>query len=60
MILKAAKDEGCGVIDLYQAVATADLFDPDGIHPNAAGAKRIAETVFKTLRENRKDKAGKD
>jgi len=49
MILKVAKDESCGVIDLYKAVATKDLFDQDGIHPNAAGAKRIAETVFATL-----------
>ena len=49
MILKVAKEEGCGVIDLYKAVATKELFDQDGIHPNAAGAKRIAETVFATL-----------
>jgi lysophospholipase L1-like esterase len=49
MILKVAKEEGCGVIDLYKAVATKELFDQDGIHPNAAGAKKIAETVFATL-----------
>jgi len=54
VILKVAKDEGCGVIDLYRAVATKDLFDQDGIHPNAAGAKRIAETVFATLRSKKK------
>ena len=59
MILKVAKDEGCAVIDLYRAVATKDLFDQDGIHPNAAGAKRIAETVFATLTAKKKDKSGK-
>ena len=47
--LKVAKDEGCEGIDLYRAVATADPFDPDGIHPNAAGARKIAETVFASL-----------
>ncbi|MBV8879668.1 MAG: hypothetical protein JO332_06890 [Planctomycetaceae bacterium] len=54
MILKVAKEEGCGVIDLYKAVATPDLFDPDGIHPNAAGAKRIAETVSASLSPGKK------
>lgn len=49
IILKAAKDEGCAVIDLYKAVATPELFDPDGIHPNAAGAKKIAEIVYASL-----------
>ena len=54
MILKVAKEEGCGVIDLYKAVATPDLFDPDGIHPNAAGARKIAETVFAALGSKKK------
>ena len=56
MILRVAKDEGCGVIDLYRAVATKDLFDQDGIHPNAAGAKRIAETVFASLKAKKNPK----
>jgi lysophospholipase L1-like esterase len=54
IILKVAKDEGCPVIDLYKAVATPDLFDQDGIHPNAAGAKKIAETVYASLKARSK------
>jgi lysophospholipase L1-like esterase len=54
MILKVAKEEGCGVIDLYKAVATKDLFDQDGIHPNASGARRIAETVYASLGPKKK------
>jgi lysophospholipase L1-like esterase len=56
MILKVAKDEGCSVIDLHAAVATKDLFDQDGIHPNAAGAKKIAEVVYATLTARKKGK----
>ena len=29
-----------------------ELFGPDGLHPNAAGAKVIAEAVFRTLCNN--------
>lgn len=58
MILKVAKEEGCSVIDLHTAVASPDLFDPDGIHPNASGAKKIAETVYASLAA-KKPKAGK-
>jgi lysophospholipase L1-like esterase len=54
LIVKVAKEEGCGTIDLYRAVATKDLFDQDGIHPNAAGARKIAETVFASLSAKRK------
>lgn len=49
MLLKIAKEESCGVIDLFTAVAAKDLFDGDGIHPNAAGARKIAETVHAAL-----------
>jgi len=57
MILKVARQEECSVIDLYRAVGAKELFDQDGIHPNAAGAKKIAETVSASLAA--KKKAGK-
>ncbi len=47
MIQKVARGEGCGVIDLRAAVTGEDLFAPDGIHPNAAGAHKIAEAVIR-------------
>jgi lysophospholipase L1-like esterase len=53
IILKVAKEEGCPVIDLYRAVATKELFDQDGIHPNASGARKIAETVAAALKEKK-------
>ena len=50
IILRVAKEEGCPVIDLFTAVGTKDLFDGDGIHPNAAGARKIADAVALALR----------
>lgn len=47
---KVAKEEGAGLIDLHSAVAAPELFDKDGVHPNAAGAKKIAETVHAALK----------
>jgi len=49
LLTKVAKEEGVAVIDLHAAVATKDLFVGDGVHPNVAGAKRIAETVHAAL-----------
>lgn len=50
ILLRVAKEEGCPVIDLFAAVGTKDLFDADGIHPNAAGARKIAEAVSLAIR----------
>jgi lysophospholipase L1-like esterase len=50
VLRKVAKEEGAGLIDLHSAVAAPDLFDKDGVHPNAAGAKKIAETVHAALK----------
>lgn len=53
ILKKVAKAEGCPVIDLHAAVATAELFVKDGVHPNAAGARKIAETVLAAITEKK-------
>lgn len=40
-----AKEAGVKIIDLYTALSDMPKLFPDKIHPNAAGAKIIAETV---------------
>ena len=45
-----AAENGAELVDLYALTqGKRELFGPDGLHPNAAGAKRIAEAVFRTL-----------
>jgi len=49
LIRTVAKDTGATVIDLYAALGgKADLF-PDTVHPNEAGAKLMAATVYRAL-----------
>jgi lysophospholipase L1-like esterase len=49
---QVAKETGADVIDLYTALADhKDLF-PDKVHPNAAGAKLMAQTIHKALTAN--------
>lgn len=44
------KNKLAGLIDLHSAFAGADdLVQPDGIHPNDAGARKMAEIVAKTI-----------
>jgi lysophospholipase L1-like esterase len=52
MIRKVAEAEKLPLIDVQAGIASAELFDKDGIHPNAAGAKRIAELVAAALKGN--------
>ena len=41
---------GTELVDLYALTqGKRELFSPDGLHPNAAGAKVIAEAVFRAL-----------
>ena len=51
VIRKVAKDEGLTVIDLYQALSGKPALFPDKIHPNAAGAKLMAQTIHTVLRK---------
>ena len=50
VLVKVAREEGAKLIDLHSAVAAKNLFAADGVHPNAAGAKKIAETVCAALK----------
>ncbi len=48
-LVKVAKEMNLPTIDLYTALSgKAEMF-PDKIHPNAAGARVLAETVAKAL-----------
>lgn len=44
-----AKESNVKIIDLYTALSDKPKLFPDKIHPNAAGAKIIAETVHKAI-----------
>lgn len=49
-VKKLAADEGLPVIDINSATAShQEFFKLDGLHPNAGGAKLIAETIYNTL-----------
>lgn len=53
MIERVARDRQVPVIDLYAALqGRADLFS-NGIHPNAEGARLIAETVAEAIQRDR-------
>ena len=48
-----AAENGTELVDLYALTqGKRELFGPDGLHPNAAGARRIAEEVFRTVCED--------
>ena len=49
IIEKIAKEENLPLIDLYTPFIGKEYLVPDKVHPNAAGAKLLAETVFKTI-----------
>jgi acyl-CoA thioesterase I len=49
MTQKVAKSENATLIDLYTPMLDKAALAPDGIHPDSAGAKIIAEEVYKAL-----------
>jgi acyl-CoA thioesterase I len=48
---QVAKETGAPVIDLHQALTHRAECFPDGVHPNAAGARVIAQAVFAALKK---------
>ena len=48
-----AKEKKLPVIDLFQALDEHRDLLPDGVHPNAAGAKIIAKTVHAAIVEEK-------
>ena len=49
-IKKVAAEKKLTVIDLHTALADQKAMFPDNIHPNAAGAKLMAETIFAVVK----------
>lgn len=48
-IEKVATEKGLPVIDLYTALLGQPLLFPDKVHPNAAGARLMAQTIYTAL-----------
>lgn len=53
-VKEAAESKDVPVIDLYETLEEAGDDFPDGVHPNAHGAKLIAEAVAKAIKEHTK------
>ena len=54
LVRAVAEEQNLEAVDLYaQTEGRRELFGPDGLHPNAAGAKLIADTVYRAM--NNKD-----
>ena len=49
-IKKVAAEKKLTVIDLHTALADQKPLFPDNVHPNAAGAKLMAETIFAVVK----------
>jgi lysophospholipase L1-like esterase len=49
-IKKVAAEKKLPIIDLHTALSGQPSLFPDGVHPNVAGAKLVAETVHASIR----------
>ena len=49
IIQQVAAEKGLPVIDLHTALSGKPELFPDGVHPNAAGAKLMARAVYAAL-----------
>ena len=51
LVRAVAEEQNLEMADLYaQTEGRRELFGPDGLHPNAAGAKLIADTMYRALK----------
>jgi acyl-CoA thioesterase-1 len=48
-IKQAANETSLPLIDVYSALASYSNYFPDGVHPNSAGAKLIANEIYKAI-----------
>ena len=52
LVRSVAEETGTELVELYEPTkGKRGLFGPDGLHPNAAGARLIADTVYRVLKE---------
>jgi len=49
VVRQVAAATGATVIDLYSAMGNQSLFQADGVHPNEAGAKLLAATIYRAV-----------
>jgi len=55
LIRRTAEEQGYFLIDIHALTAQSpELFQPDGVHPNEAGAEAIAREVYRVLQESQK------
>jgi acyl-CoA thioesterase I len=48
-IEQAANETNLPIINVYSALASYSNYFPDGVHPNSAGAKLIANEIYKAI-----------
>ena len=51
LVDQVAKEAGVKIINLYKPMAGKNELSRDGVHPNVAGTKLMAETVAKVIRD---------
>jgi lysophospholipase L1-like esterase len=51
-----AKRNGLEVLDLHAVITDEKLMFSDGVHPNQHGAKKLAEAVAETIKNQNKRK----
>jgi acyl-CoA thioesterase-1 len=52
LVRTIATDAGAPLVEVFTALSGKSELFPDTVHPNAAGAELIAETVFAAIEEN--------